>query len=264
MTVHGLCGLPRSGTTLLANLLAQHPDVYVSGTSALPRVLEAFVDTCSAEDTIRSDLIAAPGTYERQLRVGRAIVDAWYADRPEPVIIDKGRGWIMHRAFLAQLDPHAAVVAVVRDPRDVITSMLRQDERTAAFVGSLGRTAEEITAAAMGPAGMVGGPIRFAVDAIQRGLRIEWVRYETFVVDPLATLHRLTEALDLSRGFAWDLDGIVNVATDVDGLYLGKFPHDGSGPLKAPSTTWRDTLHPGLAQRIAASYPLFMQTFGYA
>ncbi len=104
--------------------------------------------------------------------------------------------------------------------------------------------------------------MRFAEDCIRRRAPIFWVRYETFMADPRGTLTDLTARLHLAPHL-WDLDNIENVATDVDGLYLNKFPHDGSGPLKPSTCAWQDTLHPQMAERIAVSYPLYMQTFAY-
>jgi hypothetical protein len=162
-----------------------------------------------------------------------------------------------------QLDPAAVCIGVVRDPRDVFASIVRQDEQSAVFKSELGPTVDTMAADAFGPLGMVGGPIRFCEDAIRRSLPVQWVRYESLVVDPRGTLNDLAAALGIET-HSWDFDAVENIATDVDPLYLGKFPHQGSGPLKAPSSTWRDTLHEQVAANIAASYPLFMQTFGYA
>lgn len=262
MTIHALAGLPRSGSTLLANVLSQHPDIYVSGTSALPRVLDAVQTVISNDPAVKSDLIAVPDTYERMLGVMKAAVDAWYAHVEEPCVMDKGRGWMHLRALHQQIDPEAVCIGVVRDPRDVLASILRQDEATAVFASELGLTAHDIGLSAFGPNGLVGAPIRFCEDAIRRGLPVHWVRYESLVADPRGVLADLTQALGL-EACSWDLEDVRNVATDVDELYLGKFPHQGTGAVKAPPTTWRDTLHPEVAQNVAVSYPLFMQTFGY-
>lgn len=262
MTVHALAGLPRSGSTLVGNVLAQHPDIHVSGTSALPRTIETMQTVFTNDPAVKSDLIAVPGTYDRLLGVMRATVDAWYADVDEPCVVDKGRGWMLLRPLHVQLDPTAICIGVVRDPRDVLASILRQDEQTALFQSELGRTAQDIGLDAFGSAGLVGGPIRFCEDAIRRGLPVEWVRYESLVVDPRATFDHLAGVLGVDP-HGWDFDAVENVATDVDPLYLGKFPHQGSGPLKAPATSWRDTLHPEVAENVRISYPLFMNTFGY-
>ena len=262
MTVHALAGLPRSGSTLLGNLLAQHPDVYVSGTSALPRTIEAMQAVFTNDPSVKSDLIAVPGTEQRLLGVLRSTIAAWYADRGEPCIIDKGRGWMVNRQLLTQINPAAKVIAIVRDPRDVFASVLRQDGASALFQSELGRTAHDMAAEAFNELGLIGGPIRFCEDAIRRGLAVEWVRYEAFMENPRTVLDHMAMVLGLEP-HAWDFDNIDNVATDVDALYLGKFPHDGSGPLKAPESTWRDAMHPEVATNIAASYPLFMQTFDY-
>jgi hypothetical protein len=60
-----------------------------------------------------------------------------------------------------------------------------------------------------------------------------------------------------------DIEGIVNVSTDVDALYLNKFPHEGSGAVKPPSATWRDYLTPEVAANCVSGFPLFMATFAY-
>lgn len=258
MTLHAVCGLPRAGTTLLGNLLAQHPDVHVSGTSTLPRAIETLQTMLSTEAEVQSELAQS---YDRYLAAYRGLIDGWYAHIDSPVVIDKGRGWIMHRALLGQVSPDSRVVVCVRDPRDVIASIVRQDEVSAAFTSPLGQTVEQITAEAMSPTGMVGGPIRFSEDAIRRGADICWVRYETFVAMPDETISRVADTLNLPP-YSFDPTNVTNSNPDLDSVWRNKFPHVGSGPIK-PGSSWRDTLAPDIAARIAASYPFFMQTFGY-
>jgi sulfotransferase len=262
MTIHVMSGLPRSGTTLLGNILAQHPDVHVSGTSALYDCVEQVVGALSKSDEVKGDLANVPGSYERYLTALRAFINGWYHDRPEPHIVDKSRGWLMQPLLLAQLDPHAAMIVCVRDPRDVVASIERQHRATALFHSPLTRTLAETTQMLMEPRGMVGGAIRFIEDLLRRNIPVVWVRYETLCASPEATLARLHKAMGVDP-FDHDFDNIVNVATDLDAVHYNKFPHVGSGSLKPPEQTWQTVIPAELAHRIAISYPLYMQTFGY-
>lgn len=260
--IHALAGLPRSGSTLLANVLAQHPDVHVSGTSALASCVEQVQRVLTDAPEIQSDLANVPGSYDRYLASLRGLCDGWYADRDEATIVDKGRGWVMFPTLLAQLYPNSALVVCVRDPRDVLASIERQHRATALFGSPVAPTVYEAAERLMVPDGLVGGPIRFIEDLIRRNIPAVYVRYETFVADPATTVDRVAGALDLSA-HTWDFENVTNQASDLDALYRNKYPHDGSGPIKPSGRTWQDTLDPQLAGLVASRYPLFMQTFAY-
>jgi sulfotransferase len=264
MKLHALSGLPRSGTTLIANVLAQHPDIYVSGTSALPLCIESIQNTLTTVPEVMSDLANVHGAYERYVNAVRGFVDGWYSNRAENHVIDKGRGWIMHRAFLDQIVPDSALIVSVRDPRDVIASIEREHRKTAVFNSPLARTIYESAELLMAPDGMVGGPMRFAEDLIRRNLPgVTWVRYESFVADPSAIIKRIHEAIKC-ESFEHDYVNVENTASDLDVIYRGKYPHDGSGEIKPTGRNWQDTIDPDLSDKIAGRYPLFMQTFSYS
>lgn len=263
MKLCALAGLPRSGTTLLGNVLSQHPDIHVSGTSALPLCIEAVQHVLSNEPEVQSDLANVPGAYDNYVAALRGLAEGWYDSRPEKVIFDKGRGWVMHKPLLDQLYPGALLVVCVRDPRDVVASVERQDRATAVFRSPLANSIEGVTQALMEPKGMVGGPCRFAEDLIRRRLEnVIFVRYESFVEDPLPLTKKIVKAAGL-KSHSFDFDDVENQASDLDAIHRNKFPHDGSGPIKPTGHTWDDVLDEQIAARIAASYPLYMQTFSY-
>lgn len=83
-----LAGLPRSGSTLFASLLNQHPDVYASPTSPVCDVMWT-----ARETYLKSDQAAAFPTFGAASRITRGILNGYYADRSEAVIVDKCWTW---------------------------------------------------------------------------------------------------------------------------------------------------------------------------
>lgn len=263
MTTHALAGLPRSGSTLLANILNQHPDVHVSGTSVLFGCIQAVSGVLSNSPEVVSDLANIPDAYQnRFIPALQGLMSGWYSARTEAVIIDKSRAWITRPALLQEVSPGAVLIACVRDPRDVVVSIIRRDRQTSAFGSDLGLAVQDMTAKLMDPDGMVGGPIHHIESALHSQVPVIWVRYETLVVSPESVVGRVAKSLGLS-GHEWDFDDVQNSSTDLDAVYRGKFPHDGSGPVVAPDRSRDDIISPALSARIASAYPLFMHTFGY-
>ena len=210
-----------------------------------------------------SDLANVPDAYNgRFIPALRGLMDGWYSARPEPVIIDKSRAWITRPALLEEVSPGAVLIACVRDPRDVVASIIRRDRETAAFNTDLGVAVQDMVAKLIDPDGMVGGPIHHIESALHSNTPIVWVRYETLVASPEVVVDRVAKALSLNDN-EWDFNNVENVSTDLDAVYRNKYPHDGSGAVKPVDTSWGDVLSPALASRIAAGYPLFMHTFGY-
>ena len=87
-TLHFLSGLPRSGSTVLSSILNQNPEVYVTPTSPMLNVAVKMQEEWRNDPTVKANY------YEEQARnITKAILPAFWQHRPEPIIIDKGRGW---------------------------------------------------------------------------------------------------------------------------------------------------------------------------
>lgn len=117
-----LAGLPRSGSTLLAALLNQHPDVYVSNTSP---VCSMMWETQNAIQT--SQQYQATPQPDNMHRAMSALMPAWYADRTETVVADKCRQWgtpanlAMLRTYVTE---QPAIVCTVRPTLDILASLI--------------------------------------------------------------------------------------------------------------------------------------------
>jgi len=263
MTIHALAGLPRSGSTLLANVLAQHPDVHTSGTSSLSNVLDVVQGVLSNDPTVISELSANPGMYSHYQAALCGLMNGWYSHVTEPCIIDKGRGWAPLWTLAQDLDPNARLLVTVRDPRDVIASIERQHQATGLFRSPISPVLRETAERLMEPKGMVGSAMRFIEDLIRRRSKgVMFIRHESFIASPEPVLAKITEHLGLDP-FSFDVENVESVGGDADEVWRGKYPHQGTGAIRGHSESWEDVLDPELGALIAGVFPLYMSTFSY-
>ena len=260
---HFIAGLPRSGSTLLANVLNQHPDIYASSTSPLAQCVSQIVNTISNLPEVQSDLASKPGSQESYVRMIRGMIEGRYETYSEKVIVDKGRGWTLHRLLLDQIMPGSIVFVTVRDPRDVVASIERQHRQTAIFDSPIAKTIYEVADLLMRPDGMVGGPCHLIEDTLRRKLGgVVFLQYESLVANPLTELTRVFNSIGFN--FVPDINSVEDSATDVDALYLNKFPHHNAvGKIKPTAHTWQDCFDEELGNLIISRYPLFSSTFHY-
>src|SRR5688500_11766121 len=86
-TFHFISGLPRSGSTLLANILAQNPRFETTATSSILGIIINIRDQWDA-------LFAATPDEQGKIDVMRGILPSFYRRTPKPVVLDKCRGWL--------------------------------------------------------------------------------------------------------------------------------------------------------------------------
>lgn len=117
-----LAGLPRSGSTLLGNLLQQHPDMTVEMDSCLSIILtnisqhseKVYTET---QRTMKEMKIL----YQSFMRAG---VSSWLENLCDTnIYVDKDRSWAVDFDLLFNIVPPAKVIYIVRDLRGVISSM---------------------------------------------------------------------------------------------------------------------------------------------
>jgi len=118
-------GFPRSGTTLLEQVLAGHPDVVAL--EEAPTFAEAYAEFMTGDDDLRrlahlSETDAAAWR-ERYW----SVVREHGAEPAGRVFLDKAPAGTLYLPLVAKLFPEAKVLFAVRDPRDVVLSCFRNN-----------------------------------------------------------------------------------------------------------------------------------------
>lgn len=114
--------LPRAGSTLLQNILAQNPDIYATPTSGvLELVFAARANYTTSPEFLAQDAEVMRKGFQAFCHEGmkgyyNAITDRKY-------VVDKSRGWGIHYDFLNFINPEPKIICMVRDLRDIFASM---------------------------------------------------------------------------------------------------------------------------------------------
>lgn len=217
-TYHFLSGLPRSGSTVLASILNQNPEVYVTPTSPMLNI------TVKMQEAWRDDSTVKANYYEEQARnLTKAILPAFWQHRPEPIIIDKGRGWAKNIPTASVLfGKKIKVISVERDLPSIMASwlsLIRKQPGNNQIDRTLLQRGYTITDEnRMGE--MWFNMVKDCMEGI-RQIRREApnqfivVKYDELMSDPKNTLNRIESFLELPH-FDYDFEHIENDTNDDD------------------------------------------------
>jgi sulfotransferase len=86
--IHFINGMPRSGSTLLCNILAQNPKFHVTPTSGLSELVFGVHQFWKSNPVIK-----ASETPQKQLPIIREIFQTYHQDTDRPIVFNKSRGW---------------------------------------------------------------------------------------------------------------------------------------------------------------------------
>lgn len=114
--------LPRAGSTLIQNILAQNPLIHSTPTSGIFEIYQGIrtIYTNSLEFKAQDEDLMEKG-YKALLKEG--IYGFYNAITDRPYVIDKSRGWGMDYKFIDFYDPNPKIICMVRDLRSVFTSL---------------------------------------------------------------------------------------------------------------------------------------------
>jgi sulfotransferase len=257
-TIYFLAGLPRSGSTLLANILAQHPRIHVTPTSGIIDMLVQVRngwdnnDSFRARNPLESEALKAD--------VMRAMFQAYFSRVEEPVCIDKNRYWSefleMGAALLGGRD-RVKVLVTVRDLRDVTASFELLYRKTSAL-GQLPQEQANVLKCktALGrfemfiddaqPVGRAYNAIR---DAVTRGWKdnMHFIEYDDLTSRPAETMERIYDFLG-EEHCKHNFEHVEQVTIENDQAYGFKDLHKIRPKVEPQSPRWPEVFDDAVVQ----------------
>jgi sulfotransferase len=257
---HFVAGLPRSGSTVLCNILAQNPRFRSDGvTSGLLDLLVSVRDNW--EQVLAFKNWDVP---ETRKRVMREMFFSFFADSDHPVVFDKSRGWVAHIEMIETLlGSEVKILVPVRDMQAIIASwekLWRKNKDLAPSNIPLAsvQTVEERAKFWSSPTEPTGWAYLAIKDAIQRGFesRMLFIEFERLAHSPEHQMKRIYDFLGEDY-FRHDFENIEQRNLEKDPMPWMKDLHKIRRKLEPLTSDWQRVLGPA-TENLAEANRLWM------
>lgn len=221
--------LPRSGSTLLQNILAQNPDIYATPTSGMMELIYG----ARANYTTNPEFKAQDPELMKKgfLAFCKAGMDAWAnAITDKKYYIDKSRSWGVHYDMLKLIrGEKPKIIIMVRDLREIFASMEKNFRRNPdkmnlmlnwETLANTTVTKRMDTWANSIPVGIAVERLKEIID-FKNDVHMLFIRYEDLCLNPEFVMNRIYSYLEIPY-FNHDFDNIIQVTKEDDSVY-GEF-----------------------------------------
>lgn len=196
-----ISGLPRSGSTLLCNLLLQNPNFHATSTSSLLELIIQLRDNWTSLESHKNN----PEGQDK-LAVIKAVIENYHKTN-KPIIFDKNRGWTNHIEFLQKIlgEENVKIICCVRNLEDIISSfekLFRKNRADGEIHGEFKipkmKTLQGRAEIWTSDEGVIGRPYINLKDAFDRGLesRLVLLPYEYFTRNTEESMKALYDFID--------------------------------------------------------------------
>lgn len=259
-------GLPRSGSTLLCQLLAHHPEIDCPGhSSPLCPALLGLRHQLSDSDFLLAQLdVDFQVGYQRLLNAFRGFMNGWVAGSDRPWVVDKNRGWLQHLDTVSHLDPDFRMLVCVRELGQIYGSVEAQHQKTLLldFPDHLANMTHYDRADTLfANKGVIGAPLH-AIEALQDcdpalQQRLFYVVFEHLMSAPDEVMNSLYAWLGLSP-VAVNWQNLAVKPHESDSYYRYKYRHQTYPTLVSPAP---HRIPPRIHNRIKQQFEWFYKTF---
>ena len=258
-----LAGLPRSGSTLLCNLLAQHPEITSTPSSPLCEIVQNMRRNWSDAPFLLAQLDSNfEEVYDRLGRSTVAFMDEWSRSETS-VTVDKNRGWLFVIETLRHLYPDFKMLVTLRDLRDVYASVEKQHRKTLLldFPDHMEQNLVDLRASTLfADQGMIGSPVKAlnnVNDVPDISKHIFYVRFEDLISEPKDSMGKITEWMGL-ESYKYDFENIEQKTHESDSYYRFKYRHTVEPKLQSPPAA---VIAPRILDEITNRFAWYFDSF---
>lgn len=258
--------MPHSGSTLIQNILAQHPKAYASPTSGVAEMLRASREIFTTGEAFKAQDREATIPAFRGYCNG-AIKGYYSKLTDKEVVIDKSRAWISIYEWLENfIEEQPKMIVCVRHLAEVVASFentwrtnpeqMDLAEKSVPFQTVDQRVRQWL----QGP--LLGGYMQGLLGSIERKKikHMHIVRFEDIISEPELTFKRINEYLELDN-FEYSFNDIKQLTREHDAVYGMYGNHKVRNKLSPPVPRRNEVLNMEINNNIISNNLWFFKSF---
>lgn len=209
--IYFISGLPRAGSTLLASLLRQNPDIHAHVQSPLGQIITTTQGCFSQYSNESAGFL----TRAQRVAILRGIFSNYYMGYPS-VVFDNNRRWTAHLDLLDELFPGTRVICCVRPLPDIVASFERLFMRDPTQISTILSTTNSTLSGRVGHLMAHDNVLGFAYNCFRdayfgpRRNMLLILEFEHLVANPIKALKDLHNALELPWFTGYDIQNVVS------------------------------------------------------
>lgn len=260
--------LPRAGSTLLQNILAQNPDVYSTPTSG---VSDFLLTTKQMRTNNPAFMAQDDGTMKEAFRgFCRGGIEGYFSRiTDKPYIIDKSRSWMSNWDFVHFFYPNPKIICMVRDPRAIFASAEKAIRKNPDKSPNLpNENLRNITMEQRidwyAQESFIGHALLSLKEMIyqKNDSKVLFVKYENLTQNPQLEIGRIYQYLDIPL-YPHDFDNVEQKTHENDVIHGIFGDHKIHPQIKYQQPDFEDVLTPNISNAIKNHYQWFYDYFYY-
>jgi len=261
--------LPRSGSTLLQNVLMQNPEIYSTPTSGVIEFLLQARTIYSTGDAFKAqDPKEMEKAFQGFCKAG--LYGYFDAITDRPYVVDKSRAWTGNFRFANFIEPEAKAIVMVRDLRGIFASMeknyRKNPHKDSMIVNGLELKNMTVDSRlqhfSISPP--IGPSLEWLKDSIQQGYdqHMLFIRFEDFTHNPDFEMQRVYNYLNIPY-FKHDFDNVEQLTKENDVIHGIFGDHQIQPTVKPVVEDYTSILGFQNCDTIKQSYAWFFEKFNY-
>lgn len=262
--------MPRAGSTLLQNILAQNSDIYSTPTSGLCELLlNLRNDYTNALEFKAQDIKIMDEGFKGFCKNGfygfyNNITDKKY-------VIDKSRGWSVNYDFINWFDPDPKIIILIRDLRSVVSSLekkFRQNQHLDLGIQNWnelkGTTVDKRIDMYLNSIPPLSITIDVLFDIILRKIAHKslFIKFEDLCENPEKEMQKIYQYLQIPF-YKHDFNNIKQVTMENDTFYRPFGDHEIRNRIEPLKEDYIDILGKHNCNKIFEKYSWFFKAFNY-
>lgn len=202
-TLYFIAGLPRSGSTMICNILKQNPDIHSEAVTSLSSLVGSIHANWNSYETNKE----YPNE-NAKLGVLSSVLEGYYKHIDKPFVFDKDRQWISQIGLLENiLQKKIKILCMVRNPAEILASFEKLRKNNPTFFTLSDQTLRESSTIASrayfyaGPNGPLSLSHAHIKDAVTMGYldRLLFVDYGRYCNSPKTQTKRIYDFFEIPQ-----------------------------------------------------------------